>query len=119
VPWWIVVPTEAFARHIAGIDPGRPAAQVRTRILSTPVDDELAATLTDRSPAAARSLCAVRWSARTATPILSQVVSDTYLYLGVDDVVDAVRRCWASAFNDRAVAYRRNTAAAPRRRQWP
>jgi phosphoenolpyruvate synthase/pyruvate phosphate dikinase len=111
VPWWIVVSTEAFARHIAGIDPGRPAAQVRTRILSTPVDDELAATLTDRL--ADRGPFAVRSSVVGEDSDSHSFAGafDTYLYLGVDDVVDAVRRCWASAFNDRAVAYRRNTAA--------
>ena len=111
VPWWIVVPTEAFARHIAGIDPGRPAAQVRTRILSTPVDDELAATLTDRL--AGRGPFAVRSSVVGEDSDSHSFAGafDTYLYLGVDAVVDAVRRCWASAFNDRAVAYRRNAAA--------
>lgn len=32
---------------------------------------------------------------------------DTYLWVrGCDDVVDAVRRCWASLFTDRATAYR-------------
>ena len=111
VPWWIVVPTEAFERHIAGIDPGRPAAQVRTRILSTPVDDELAATLTDRL--AGRGPFAVRSSVVGEDSDTHSFAGafDTYLYLGVDAVIDAVRRCWASAFNDRAVAYRRNTAA--------
>ncbi|MEL0148099.1 MAG: PEP/pyruvate-binding domain-containing protein, partial [Actinomycetota bacterium] len=32
---------------------------------------------------------------------------DTYLWVrGADDVVDAVRRCWASLFTDRATCYR-------------
>ena len=32
---------------------------------------------------------------------------DTYLWIrGADDVVDAVRRCWASLFTDRATCYR-------------
>jgi len=111
VPWWIVVPTEAFERHITGIDPGRTAAHVRAQILSTPVDGELAATLTDRltghGPFAVRS-SVVGEDGDTHS---FAGAFDTYLYVDADAVVDAVRRCWASAFNDRAVAYRRNTAA--------
>ncbi len=112
VPWWIVVVAEEFERHIAGIDPCRPAAQVRAQILSRPVDDELAATLTDRL--AGRGPFAVRSSGVGEDSDTRSFAGafDTYLYLDADAVVDAVRRCWASAFNDRAVAYRRNTAAA-------
>jgi pyruvate, water dikinase len=41
-------------------------------------------------------------------------VQDTYLWIrGVDDVVRAVTRCWASYFNDEAVAYRKHHTAAP------
>ena len=111
VPWWIVVLAEAFEHHIAGIDLGRPAEHVRSQILSTPVDDELAATLTDRL--AGRGPFAVRSSAVGEDGDTHSFAGafDTYLYLDADAVVDAVRRCWASAFNDRAVAYRRNTAA--------
>ena len=39
---------------------------------------------------------------------------DTYLnVVGADAVVDAVRRCWASLWTDRAVAYRRERAIDP------
>jgi pyruvate,water dikinase len=41
-------------------------------------------------------------------------VQDTYLWIrGVDDVVRAVARCWASYFNDEALAYRTHHTAAP------
>ena len=39
---------------------------------------------------------------------------DTYLnVIGVEDVVDAVRRCWASLWTDRAVAYRHERGIEP------
>ncbi len=41
-------------------------------------------------------------------------VQDTYLWVrGVDAVVDAVRRCWASYFNEEAVAYRAGHTGTP------
>jgi pyruvate,water dikinase len=40
-------------------------------------------------------------------------VQDTYLWIrGADEVLHAVARCWASYFNDEAVAYRSNHAGA-------
>ncbi len=40
-------------------------------------------------------------------------VQDTYLWIrGADEVVDAVRRCWASYYNDEAVAYRSGHAGS-------
>jgi pyruvate, water dikinase len=40
-------------------------------------------------------------------------VQDTYLWVsGADDVVDAVRRCWASYFNAEALAYRQKTGSS-------
>src|SRR6266576_2252337 len=40
---------------------------------------------------------------------------DTYLnVVGVDAVLDAIRRCWASLWTDRAVAYRATNAIDPR-----
>ena len=46
---------------------------------------------------------------------------DTYLnVVGADAVLDAVRRCWASLWTDRAVAYRADARHRPRRRcGWP
>src|SRR2546426_6839115 len=39
---------------------------------------------------------------------------DTYLNLvGVDAVLDGVRRCWASLWTERAVAYRASNAIEP------
>jgi pyruvate, water dikinase len=41
-------------------------------------------------------------------------VQDTYLWIsGADQVVAAVRRCWASYFNDEAVAYRSGHTGTP------
>ena len=53
---------------------------------------------------------AVRSSATSEDPPDASFAGehDTYLWVrGADAVVDAVRRCWASLFTDRAICYRR------------
>ena len=81
--------------------------------------------------------CATRWPARTPTlcrrcgtadvpvAVRSSAVGedapdasfagehDTYLWVrGAAEVLDAVRRCWASLFTERAIAYRRGSTLA-------
>jgi pyruvate,water dikinase len=86
------------------------ARQARERILATavpaPVADAVAAAyldLGDRVPVAVRSS-----ATGEDLPIASFAgQQDTYLNIvGVEAVLDAVHRCWASLWTDRAVVYR-------------
>src|SRR4051812_28338813 len=128
VPDGFCVTTEAYAEVAAA--PGPPgildrfadaaggdearavelAGRAREAILSTPVPAPLADAVTaayrelgDRVPVAVRS-------SATAEDLPSASFAgqqDTYLgIVGVDAVLDAVHRCWASLWTDRAVVYR-------------
>jgi len=129
VPPGFCVTAPAFETVIAGIpqadaelerldamtagDPGIVAAASRIRALieRASLPDALVAEIRarlegDGNPAgwAVRSSAAAEDSPTTSFA----GVHESYLGLrGADAVLDAVRRCWASAFSDRAVAYRR------------
>src|SRR4051812_2730775 len=95
---------------LTAADPAAPGAAARAALLATPVPTEVEvavaeayAKLGDRVPVAVRS-------SATAEDLPSASFAgqqDTYLnVVGADAVLDAVRRCWASLWTDRAVAYR-------------
>ncbi|WP_326828641.1 PEP-utilizing enzyme [Streptosporangium sp. NBC_01810] len=81
------------------------AAKARGIVLAAPVPDDIA----DTVRGGANGPVAVRSSA-TAEDLPHASFAgqqDTYLnMIGADAVLDAVRRCWASLWTDRAVAYR-------------
>ncbi|MER6830585.1 PEP/pyruvate-binding domain-containing protein [Streptosporangium sp. NPDC000563] len=81
------------------------AAKARELVLAAPVPDDIASAVRD----SAAGPVAVRSSA-TAEDLPDASFAgqqDTYLnVIGADAVLDAVRRCWASLWTDRAVAYR-------------
>jgi phosphohistidine swiveling domain-containing protein len=86
------------------------AGQARTRLLAAPVPPAVAARVASAYAAlGADAPVAVRSSA-TAEDLPSASFAgqqDTYLnVVGADAVMQAVRRCWASLWTDRAVAYR-------------
>ncbi len=86
------------------------AAGLRSAIEARPVPDDLAATVAEAlGDLGADTPVAVRSSA-TAEDLPAASFAgqqDSYLnVVGDVDVVDRVRRCWASLFTDRAVAYR-------------
>ncbi|MEU8245092.1 PEP/pyruvate-binding domain-containing protein [Nonomuraea sp. NPDC048916] len=118
VPGGWVLTTEAYRQvaEAARLDPiiavGGPglAGAARTRLLETPVPEAVAKTvrefharLGDGVPVAVRSSATAE-----DLPFASFAgQQDTYLnVVGPDAVLDAVRRCWASLWTDRAVAYR-------------
>jgi pyruvate, water dikinase len=131
VPPGFVVTAGAFAASVAALDPsgalraeisalpadslaeiGRVAAGVRARVVAAPLPSEVAsailagyAALGPGSPdVAVRSSATVEDSADASFAGLQ----DTYLGVcGAASVLDHVRRCWASLYNDEAVAYRR------------
>ncbi|MEV0593538.1 PEP/pyruvate-binding domain-containing protein [Nonomuraea cavernae] len=118
VPAGWVLTTEAYRQvaEAAELDvivarggPGLAEA-ARTRLLETPVPEPVAKTvrefyagLGDRVPVAVRSSATAE-----DLPFASFAgQQDTFLnVVGPDAVLDAVRRCWASLWTDRAVAYR-------------
>ncbi len=115
VPAGFVVTTEAFARfrRAAGGADGiaaEPASAQSERLSAAPMPAEVAAAIAEACRALGENLaCAVRSSAtaedRPDASFAGQ--HDTFLNLrGPDAIVDAVRRCWLSAFSERAIAYR-------------
>ena len=110
VPDGFVITTEAYAvaARAAGVDPRDPS-DARDRLLRAEVPDEIAAAVREAYRALGAPRVAVRSSA-TAEDLPEASFAgqqDTILdVLGEDEVVDAVRRCWASLWNERVVAYR-------------
>jgi len=133
VPPGFVVETEAFGQAMAVLDASgslvrsvadlpagdvsaiaRVAAGVRERITALPLPGDVVAQITAGyealSPSAAAVAVAVRSSATMEDSAAASFagLQDTYLAVrGAAAVLDAVRRCWASLYNDESVAYRR------------
>jgi rifampicin phosphotransferase len=128
VPAGFCVTTAAFARvlgevpsiddrldRLARLDPGERAAvgtlsaQVRGLIEGVVLPGDLAAAITGAVGRLGDGACAVRSSA-TAEDLPGASFAgqqDTYLnVVGTAAILDAVVRCWASLFTERAVTYR-------------
>jgi pyruvate,water dikinase len=124
VPPGYVVLASAFGEAVAAMDPPLPSVEVlavpgvaqmvRERLAACPLPASVAAEIT----AAYESLwcggpdvpVAVRSSATMEDSAVASFagLQDTYLGVrGAAAVLDAVRRCWASLYNDESVAYRR------------
>jgi phosphoenolpyruvate synthase/pyruvate phosphate dikinase len=121
VPPGFCVTTAAFERiapqfekglaRLEGLDPDdreavrEVSAELREMIETVAVPDDLAAAITgalEPGPYAVRSSATAEDSA--AASFAGQ--HDTYLNVPADAVLAHVRRCWASLFAERAVAYR-------------
>src|SRR5213080_4218380 len=91
VPDGFVITSAAYARaaEAAGVT-GETPATARVRLVASPVPAGIADAVRDAYRALGASEVAVRSSATA------------------EDLLDAVRRCWASLWNDRAVAYRQS-----------
>ena len=129
VPAGYVVTAEAFGLAMGTLDPdgslrdeisglpaddlgaiGRAAAGLRARITAAPLPPEVAAEITLAHDRLGAPAVAVRSSATLEdSPEASFAgLQDTYLAVrGIDAVLDRVRSCWASLYNDESVAYRR------------
>jgi phosphohistidine swiveling domain-containing protein len=111
VPDGFVITTEAYtyAAGAARIEPHEPEAAAR-RLRSTVVPKAIAAQALEAYKALSDAAVAVRSSA-TAEDLPGASFAgqqDTYLGVSGDEaLLDAIRRCWASLWNERAVAYRR------------
>ena len=110
VPDGFILTTEAYAvaAQAARVDPGEPEANAE-RLRNLPVPQEIEVAVSSAYAALGRGSVAVRSSA-TAEDLPGASFAgqqDTYLNVaGEAAVVDAVRDCWASLWNERAIAYR-------------
>ncbi|MDF1489704.1 PEP/pyruvate-binding domain-containing protein [Tessaracoccus caeni] len=124
VPPGFVVTTNAYAEaaesaRIADLltNPDVSPSALRDALLAISLPEELREQITDAyrdlgddAPVAVRSSATAEDLPGTA--FAGQ--QDTYLnVVSADAVVDAVQRCWASLWSDRAVAYRRQLAIPP------
>jgi pyruvate, water dikinase len=136
VPRGYVVTTEAFGLAMAALDPSgalvrelqqvpatdagaiaRATAGLRARITAAPLPADVAAQVTaayqelDAAAVAVRSSATMEDSAEASFAGLQ----DTYLAVrGADAVLDRVRSCWASLYNDESVTYRRRIGLSER-----
>ncbi|MBV9595886.1 MAG: phosphoenolpyruvate synthase [Chloroflexi bacterium] len=110
VPDGFVLTTRAYdaAAHAALVDPTN-SARAAARLREAPVPDDAARSVLDAYAALGGGPVAVRSSA-TAEDLPGASFAgqqDTYLnVVGDDALLKAIRRCWASLWNERAVAYR-------------
>jgi rifampicin phosphotransferase len=112
VPDGFVITTEAYAyaADAARIDPREPEAAAR-RFRSTVVPKAIAAQALAAYKALSDAAVAVRSSATAEDLPGASFAGQQDTYLGVtgdEPLLDAIRRCWASLWNERAVAYRRD-----------
>jgi rifampicin phosphotransferase len=114
---------ESLLDQVAGVLPddqrlqAQIAAQIRDRIVATPIPPEVDEAVRQALHALGEDVpLAVRSSATAEDLPFASFAGqqDTYLnIIGVDAVLDAVRRCWASLWTDRAVTYRANNNIDP------
>ena len=107
VPDGFVVTTDAYRLAAAGIETDDPAA-IADQLRSRPVPDAVASAVRDAYRALG-GMVAVRSSATAEDLPEASFAGQQDTYLGVqgeEAVLDAVRKCWASLWNERAVSYR-------------
>ena len=113
VPPGFVVPASALDAHLERLPAGRRDA---TAICATPLDPALQAALDEAAGRLGPSL-AVRSSGLAEDGAVHSHAGQFLTELGVrpgPPLHDALRRCWASAFGERARAYRGDAAEQPR-----
>ncbi|MEJ3658711.1 PEP/pyruvate-binding domain-containing protein [Actinomycetes bacterium KLBMP 9759] len=117
VPGGFCVATPAYAQAAAAAgldgvlaDPHDLAGRARAALLAVDVPDEVAAAVTAAYAALGADVAVAVRSSATAEDLPTASFAgqqDTYLnVVGAGAVLDAVRRCWASLWTDRAVSYR-------------
>src|SRR5207237_432372 len=112
VPDGFVITTASYAlaAEAAGVT-GETPATARVRLAASPVPAGIADAVREAYRALGASEVAVRSSATAEDLPDASFAGQQDTMLGVsgeDAVLDAVRRCWASLWNDRAVAYRQS-----------
>jgi pyruvate,water dikinase len=117
VPGGFVVTAREYERHVAAarIDVSADLAEIRRRILATPLSSALRARLRDAA-ASMRWPVAVRSSAAAEDSGAASFAGQLDSLLGVeciDALEDAVRVVWASRWSQRCVGYARRQGLAP------
>ncbi|MDR2996671.1 MAG: hypothetical protein LBU78_00965, partial [Microbacterium sp.] len=122
VPGGFVVTTDAYARAAEAVglaERGGDAepAELRRMLEAAPIPEDLRAAVADAYAQLGDDVAVAVRSSATAEDLPGAAFAgqqDTYLnVVGVNDVLDAVRRCWASLWTDRAVSYRRERRVDP------
>ncbi len=119
----VSAPAYAAAADAAGLlgllaagDTDRLGERARSVLLGAPVPDEIVAAVTGAYAALGADVPVAVRSSATAEDLPTASFAgqqDTFLnVVGTDAVVDAVRRCWASLWTDRAVEYRARNGIA-------
>ncbi len=114
VPKGFCVTTRAYRLAVAGIAAAAgflgDAGAARTAVLGAPIPKEVEAAVRAAYATLGEAVAVAVRSSATAEDLPGASFAgqqDSYLnVVGPDAVVDAVRRCWASLWTDRAVAYR-------------
>src|SRR5918993_1301683 len=122
VPAGFVVTTQAYERVVGDrvdalvpavfttVEPASAAERVRASILAAPVPEEVRKEVLEAYAKLGSDIpVAVRSSATAEDLAFASFAGqqDTYLNIvGADSLLDAVHRCWASLWTDRAVDYR-------------
>ena len=100
---------------------GQLAGEARSRVLAAPVSDELRQTIISHYRALGEAVPVAVRSSATAEDLAQASFAgqqDTYLnVVGDEAVIEAVQRCWASLWTDRAVSYR-NSNGIDHRTVW-
>ncbi|GAB2930096.1 PEP/pyruvate-binding domain-containing protein [Nonomuraea fastidiosa] len=110
-PGWVLT-TEAYRQVAAGLDTSGPqvAERARKHLLDAPMPDEVREAIVEAYRGLGDGVpVAVRSSATAEDLPFASFAGqqDTFLnVVGEEAVLTAVRRCWASLWTDRAVAYR-------------
>jgi len=114
VPDGFCVATSAYRAATAGrlpaLGPGTDAQAVRAAVSAAAMPDVVAAAVRESYARMGRDVPVAVRSSATAEDLPGASFAgqqDTYLnVVGTQNVLDAVHRCWASLWTDRAVAYR-------------
>jgi rifampicin phosphotransferase len=104
---------DSLSADLAAAEPGQLgplATRARELITSSALPPQIAAAVSERYEALGSDVAVAVRSSATAEDLPDASFAgqqDTYLnVIGSAAVLDAVRRCWASLWNDRAVSYR-------------
>lgn len=112
VPDGFCVDTASFQDALDGLSLAGSPEEVRSRITSAPMPESLRTAVERRYRSLGEDAPVAVRSSATAEDLDDASFAgqqDTYLYVvGFESVIDAVRRCWASGWTDRAVGYRRD-----------
>lgn len=124
VPAGVVVTTDAYAQtaqraELSSLlaDPAVTPQTLRNTLLSTPMPAEIGAAVTAAYQDLGENLPVAVRSSATAEDLPGAAFAgqqDTYLnIIGADALLEAVSKCWASLFTDRAVDYRKQRNISP------